>query len=48
MATGLESAVHLVRYAAWLHAAGRPHHKEAAMVRRLPAFQEELRRANLI
>ncbi|MBE7418808.1 MAG: acyl-CoA dehydrogenase family protein [Ideonella sp.] len=33
MATGLESAVHLVRYAAWLHAAGRPHHKEAAMAK---------------
>ncbi len=33
MATALESAVHLVRYAAWLHAAGRPHHKEAAMAK---------------
>ena len=33
MATALESALHLVRYAAWLHAAGRPHHKEAAMAK---------------
>jgi alkylation response protein AidB-like acyl-CoA dehydrogenase len=33
MATALESAVHLVRYAAWLHAEGRPHHKEAAMAK---------------
>lgn len=33
MATALESAVHLVRYAAWLHAAGKPHHKEAAMAK---------------
>ena len=31
MATALESAVHLVRYAAWLRDSGRPHHKEAAM-----------------
>lgn len=31
MATGLEAATHLVRYAAWLRDAGRPHHKEAAM-----------------
>jgi butyryl-CoA dehydrogenase len=33
MATALESAVYLVRHAAWLHAAGRPHHKEAAMAK---------------
>jgi alkylation response protein AidB-like acyl-CoA dehydrogenase len=33
MATALESAVHLVRYAAWLHAAGQPHHKAAAMAK---------------
>ena len=33
MATELESAVHLVHYAAWLHGAGRPHHKEAAMAK---------------
>jgi hypothetical protein len=33
MATALESAVHLVRYAAWLHGAGPPHHKEAAMAK---------------
>ncbi len=33
MATELEAATHLVRYAAWLHAAGRPHHKEAAMAK---------------
>jgi acyl-CoA dehydrogenase len=33
MATELEAAVHLVRYAAWLHGAGRPHHKEAAMAK---------------
>jgi len=33
MATALESALHLVRYAAWLHAAGKPHHKEAAMAK---------------
>ncbi len=33
MATELESAVHLVNYAAWLHGAGRPHHKEAAMAK---------------
>jgi len=33
MATELESATHLVRYAAWLHGAGRPHHKEAAMAK---------------
>ncbi|ODS99359.1 MAG: acyl-CoA dehydrogenase [Lautropia sp. SCN 69-89] len=31
MATGLEAATHLVRYAAWLRDSGRPHHKEAAM-----------------
>lgn len=31
MATGLEAANHIVHYAAWLHGAGRPHHKEAAM-----------------
>jgi butyryl-CoA dehydrogenase len=33
MATELEAAVHLVHYAAWLHDAGRPHHKEAAMAK---------------
>ncbi len=33
MATELEAAVHLVQYAAWLHGAGRPHHKEAAMAK---------------
>lgn len=33
MATALESAVHLVRHAAWLHAAGQPHHKAAAMAK---------------
>jgi butyryl-CoA dehydrogenase len=33
MATALESAVWLVRRAAWLHAAGRPHHAEAAMAK---------------
>lgn len=33
MATDLEAAIHLVRYAAWLHGAGRPHHKEAAMAK---------------
>jgi butyryl-CoA dehydrogenase len=33
MATELEAAVHLVHYAAWLHGAGRPHHKEAAMAK---------------
>ncbi|MHB1121933.1 MAG: benzylmalonyl-CoA dehydrogenase [Ramlibacter sp.] len=33
MATDLESARHLVYYAAWLHGAGRPHHKEAAMAK---------------
>ena len=33
MATDLEAAVHLVHYAAWLHDAGRPHHKEAAMAK---------------
>jgi len=33
MATALESAVHLVRYAAWLHAIGRPHHQQAAMAK---------------
>jgi butyryl-CoA dehydrogenase len=33
MATALESAVLLVRHAAWLHAMGRPHHKEAAMAK---------------
>ena len=31
MATGLEAADHLMRYAAWLCDSGRPHHKEAAM-----------------
>lgn len=33
MATALEAATHLVHYAAWLHGAGRPHHKEAAMAK---------------
>jgi butyryl-CoA dehydrogenase len=33
MATALESAVHLVRYAAWLHAQDRPHHRQAAMAK---------------
>ena len=33
MATGLEAATHFVRYVAWLFDHGRPHHKEAAMVK---------------
>jgi butyryl-CoA dehydrogenase len=33
MATGLEAATHIVHYAAWLHGAKRPHHKEAAMAK---------------
>jgi butyryl-CoA dehydrogenase len=33
MATELEAATHLVRYAAWLHGAGRPHHQQAAMAK---------------
>lgn len=33
MATGLEAATHLVRYAAWLLDQGLPHHKEAAMAK---------------
>lgn len=33
MATDLEAAAHLVSYAAWLHGAGKPHHKEAAMAK---------------
>jgi butyryl-CoA dehydrogenase len=33
MATELEAATHLVRYAAWLRDAGKPHHKEAAMAK---------------
>ncbi|HYG90045.1 MAG TPA: acyl-CoA dehydrogenase family protein [Azospirillum sp.] len=33
MATPLEAASHLVRYAAWLKDAGLPHHKEAAMAK---------------
>jgi acyl-CoA dehydrogenase len=33
MGTELEAAKHLVYYAAWLHGAGRPHHKEAAMAK---------------
>ncbi len=33
MATDLEAATHLVRYAAWRRDAGRPHHKEAAMAK---------------
>jgi len=33
MATGLEAAANLVHRAAWLHDAGKPHHKEAAMAK---------------
>ena len=33
MATELEAATQLVHCAAWLHGAGRPHHKEAAMAK---------------
>jgi len=33
MATELEAATHLVYRAAWLHDAGKPHHKEAAMAK---------------
>ncbi|GAB4178868.1 MAG: acyl-CoA dehydrogenase [Rhodocyclaceae bacterium] len=33
MATGVEAAARMVEYAAWLHDAGRPHHKEAAMAK---------------
>jgi butyryl-CoA dehydrogenase len=33
MATELEAATHLVRYAAWLHGAGKPHHAQAAMAK---------------
>jgi acyl-CoA dehydrogenase len=33
MATDLEAAKHMVYHAAWLHGAGRPHHKEAAMAK---------------
>ena len=33
MATDLEAATHLVRYAAWLHGAGKPHHAQAAMAK---------------
>ncbi len=33
MATELEAATHLVYRAAWLHGAGKPHHKEAAMAK---------------
>ncbi|HEY1362556.1 MAG TPA: acyl-CoA dehydrogenase family protein [Xanthobacteraceae bacterium] len=33
MATELEAATHLVRYAAWLRDSGKPHHKEAAMAK---------------
>lgn len=33
MATALEAATHLVRYAAWAKDAGLPHHKEAAMAK---------------
>jgi alkylation response protein AidB-like acyl-CoA dehydrogenase len=33
MATELEAATHLVYRSAWLHDAGRPHHKEAAMAK---------------
>ena len=33
MATELEAATQLVYYAAWLHGAGKPYHKEAAMAK---------------
>ncbi len=33
MGTQLEAAKHLVRYAAWLHDSGKPHHKEASMAK---------------
>ena len=33
MATDYEAALHLVRYAAWCHDTGAPHHKEAAMAK---------------
>ena len=33
MATELEAATHLVHYAAWLHDAHLPHHKQAAMAK---------------
>jgi len=33
MATDLEAATHLVRYAAWLRDANLPHHKQAAMAK---------------
>jgi alkylation response protein AidB-like acyl-CoA dehydrogenase len=33
MATSLEAATHLVRYAAWAKDAGLPHHKQAAMAK---------------
>jgi alkylation response protein AidB-like acyl-CoA dehydrogenase len=33
MATPLEAATHLVRYAAWAKDTGKPHHKEAAMAK---------------
>ncbi len=33
MATDLEAAIHLVRYAAWLHDNDKPHHKESAMAK---------------
>jgi len=33
MATSIAAATHLVRHAAWLKDAGRPHHLEAAMAK---------------
>ncbi len=33
MGTALEASRHLVRYAAWLHDEGKPHHKEASMAK---------------
>ncbi|MCL4763814.1 MAG: acyl-CoA dehydrogenase family protein [Burkholderiales bacterium] len=33
MATDYEAALHLVRYAAWCHGAGLPHHAQAAMAK---------------
>lgn len=35
MATELEAAIHLVRYACWLRDGSKPHHKEAAMAKLL-------------
>jgi butyryl-CoA dehydrogenase len=33
MGTDLEAATHLVRYAAWCHDSGEPHHQSAAMAK---------------